>query len=169
MPMRSTHRSDGLMISDAPGCFWVFGGFFLLIGGVAGAAVFASRITAHPLSQLLLGSVMGLLAIGAGLYFIYRSPASRVVIKTSEGSITISRRGLLRRQQERYDLSTIHSVYLVQKEDIDGDPVFSIRIQLQDGREVPLTLLWIHARGPLTDTLQQLSKYIPQAGMRVLE
>jgi hypothetical protein len=167
--MRSSYRSDGLIVSDAPGCFWIFGGFFLLIGGIAGAAVVGSRITPHPLSQLLLGSVMGLLAIGAGLYFIYQSPASRVVINTSEGSITISRRGLLRSQKERHDLGTIHSVYLVQKEDIDGDPVFALRIQLQDGREVPLTLLWIHARGRLTDTLQQLSQYIPQGETRVLE
>jgi hypothetical protein len=57
-------------------------------------------------------------------------------------------------------LSDIQSVYIVKGKDIDGDPVYTIRLELANGEELPLTHLWIHNRKNLEHTLTLLGEYL---------
>ena len=164
--MRSTSKPELLTLTDSPGCFWLFGGFFLIIGGAAVAAVSASRGDGSPLWQVVLGIAMGLLGAAVGVLVIYRSPQSRVIINAHERSLSVTRRGLLRREQERFDLRDIRKAYLVQGKDIDGDPVFALRMQLHDEREIPLTRLWLHNRERLEANLAQLEAYRPRGELK---
>ena len=164
--MRSISKPDSLTLTDSPGCFWLFGGFFLILGGAAVAAVGAGRGDGSGLWQQVFGIALGLLGAGAGLFVIYRSPRSQVIINAIEHSLTVSRRGLLHREQERFDLREIRSAYLVQGKDIDGDPVFGLRMQLQDEREIPLTRLWLHDRERLEANMAQLEAYLPRGELR---
>jgi hypothetical protein len=167
--VKSTSHPDRLVLSDSPGCFWLFGGFFCLVGGGAVAAASASQNGAYPAWQVAFGIVMGLVGLGTGLYLIYDAPASRVILTRHDGMLTILRRGIFRRVQERFALSSVSSIYLVQGKDIDGDPVFTLRMELQDGRETPLTHLWIHNRERLEQNLAELAAHMPRGPMRRLE
>jgi len=164
--MRTSSKPGVLTLMDSPGCFWLFGGFFLTIGGAVVVAVSASGGEGDPLWQQVLGIALGLLGAGVGVYVIYDSPQSRVVIHAGEQTLTVRRRGLLRREQDRYDLRTIRSAYLVQGQDIDGDPVFTLRMQLHDEREIPLTRLWLHNRARLEENLSLLETYLPRGELR---
>lgn len=132
-------------------------------------AVVASRSGAIPVWQSLAGSSLGLCALGVGLWLIYQSPGTRVAINREERMLTLSRRGLLRRQVERHDLASVEHVYLLQSRDIDGDPVYSLRMMMSDGKEVPLTLLWLHGKEKLTAILEQIGQFIPTSGIRIEE
>jgi len=48
----------------------------------------------------------------------------------------------------------------VQKGDLDGDPVFSLRMRLIGGKEVALTHLWVHNRARLEENVAQLKSIV---------
>jgi len=110
---------------------------------------------------------MGIVGAATGIYLIYQAPSSRVHLRFADRSLSISRRGLLRRQYETYALGAIQAAYIVQGKDIDGDPVFTLRMRLKDGREIPLTFLWLHAKDNLAAILEQLSPHIVRAETRI--
>ena len=167
--MNSKSDPRRIVLSDSPGCFWLFGGFFCLVGGGAVAAASASQNGGYPPLQVGFGVVMGLVGLATGLYLIYDAPASRVIFTRHDGMLTILRRGIFRRVRERFALSSISSIYLVQGKDIDGDPVFTLRVELQDGREIPLTHLWMHNRERLEQNLAELAAHMPRGPLRRLE
>jgi hypothetical protein len=164
--MRSSSSPDGLTLTDSPGCFWIFGGFFCAIGGAALLSIIFYNGESQSLGQILGVTTLGLAAIAAGIYLIYNAPASRVVISRTRGQLTVSHRGLLRRNQQTFSLNSIGSVYLVQGKDIDGDPVFTLRFQLTGGQELPLTHLWLHNQARLEGTLDVLCEYLPRGETR---
>ena len=160
--MRSISLSDGLTLTDSPGCFWFLGGFFCAVGAAAILAAISSLSGSHSAGAVFVTAILGLAGIGAGIYIIYNAPASRVMISRTRNLLTVSHRGLLRRQEQSFPLSSIQCVYLVEGKDVDGDPVFTIRFQLSDGRELPLTHLWLHNSARLEDTLNRLSEHLPR-------
>jgi hypothetical protein len=164
--MRSFSNPDGLTLADAPGCFWFLGGFFCLIGAAAVIAAISSGLQDHSLGQTLITSFLGLAAIGAGIYIIYNAPASRIVISRTRNQVTVSHRGMLRRQEQNYSLSSIRCVYLLESEDTDGDPVYKISMQLADGQELPLSHLWLPNSAQLEGSLARLSEYMPRGETR---
>jgi hypothetical protein len=164
--MRSFSNPDGLTLTDSPGCFWFFGFFFCFVGGAAIIAAISSGLQEHSLGQTLITAFLGLAAIGAGIYFIYNAPASRVVLSRKRNLLTVSHRGLLRRQEQSYSLSSIRCVYLLESEDTDGDPVYKISIQVADGHELPLSHLWLHNSAQLEGSLAHLSEYMPRGQTR---
>ena len=164
--MRSFSNPDGLTLTDSPGCFWFFGFFFCLVGGAAIIAAISSGLQGHSLGQTLITAFLGLAAIGAGIYIIYNAPASRVVISRTRNLLTVSHRGLLRREEQSYSLSSIQCVYLLESEDVDGDPVYKLSMQLADGQELPLSHLWLHNSAQLEGSLVSLSEYMPRGETR---
>jgi hypothetical protein len=164
--MRSFSNPDGLTLADAPGCFWFLGGFFCVIGGAAMIAAISGGLQPHAAGQTLITMALGLAAIGAGIYIIYKAPASRVVISRTRNLLTVSQRGLLRRQEQSYKLSSIQCVYLLESEDTDGDPVYKITMQLADGKEVSLSQLWLHNSAQLEGSLARLGEYMPRGETR---
>ncbi len=167
--MRSFSNPDGLTLTDSPGCFWFLGFFFCFIGGAAIVAAFSSGLQEHSLGQILITAALGLAAIGAGIYIIYNAPASRVVISRTRNLLTVSQRGLLRRQAHSYSLSSIGCIYLLESEDTDGDPVYKLSMQLEDGVEVPLSHLWLHSSAQLEGSLERLGVYLPRGETRKLK
>jgi hypothetical protein len=115
----------------------------------------------YPTWQIGLSVGLGLVAIAAGIYVIYIAPVSRVVIRKTRNEFTVSHRDLLRREELNFRLNDIRSVSIGQGKDIDSDPVFTIRFQLANGRELPLIHLWLHNRKNLEYTLTLLGEYLP--------
>lgn len=159
--MKSSTSSDGLTLSDSPGCFRIFGTFFCVLGAAAIFAAITEMTAYYPVGQVGLAVGLGLAVFSAGIYLIYNAPSSRVVIRKTRNELQVSHRGLFRREELKFSLSDIRKVYIVQGKDIDGDPVFTMRFQLADGSELPLTHLWLHDRANLEQTLALLSGYIP--------
>jgi hypothetical protein len=159
--MKSIPSSDGLIISDSPGCFRIFGTFFCVLGAAAIFAAITEMSAYYPAGQVVLAVGLGLAVFSAGIYLIYNAPSSRVVISKTRNELQVIHRGLFRREELKFGLNDIRKVYIVQGKDIDGGPVFTMRFQLADGRELPLTHLWLHDRANLEQTLALLSGYLP--------
>ncbi len=54
----------------------------------------------------------------------------------------------------------LSSAEVVEGKDIDGDPVFSLRIILASGSEFPVTLLWLHDREALENSAAKLRRFL---------
>jgi hypothetical protein len=160
--MKANSSADGLTLSDSPGCFWLFGGFFCVMGGGAVLVAVSASRGSIAFGQIILALGLGLAAIATGIYFIHDSPGSRVVIRRDAGSLEVIRRDLFRHQRNRYPLTSFASVHLAESKDMDGDPVFTITSKLTDGTEVPLTQLWVNNLPAMQRAVDLLSEFIPR-------
>jgi hypothetical protein len=158
--MKVTVHGGTYAFRDSPGCFWLFGGFFSVLGGLAILASASSVDRGHRPWEVLAGIALGAFAVAAGAYLIYDAPVSRVTADRRRGTLILRRQGLLRRQRQTFPLSSVRDVYVIEGKDIDGDPVFSSRIALADGTEVPLTLLWLHDRRTIEEAATRLKQFV---------
>jgi hypothetical protein len=167
--MRAASTSGEITLTDSPYIFWLLGLFFCGLGFLALLAVRTSLRQAGPLWEILLPAALGLAAIATGLGIIYAAPASHITLHPELGELTLRRRGLLQRITRRIAFADIESAYLVQGKDIDGGPVFTLRLMLTNGEEVPLTRLWIHNRAGLEQALETLAPYFPLEETKVMK
>ncbi len=151
-----------LILRDSPGCFYLVGLFFIALGALTvGVAIgSASDPAVGPIGSRTLVFALGMSAIASGLYVIYDSPGSRVIVDSDALTLMIYRRGLLRKERSNYLFSEIQDIYLVDKEDVDGAPVFSLRMRLVEGKEVALTNLWVRNRKRLEEDASRLKMLI---------
>jgi hypothetical protein len=164
--MKSSTDPDGLTLSDSPGCFRIFGTFFCVLGAAAVFAAITEMTAYYPIVQVGLAVGLGLAVFSAGIYLIYNAPGSRIVLSKTRTELHVRRRGLFRREDLTIGLSEIRKVYLVQGKDIDGGPVYTLRIELENGGELPLTRLWLHDRGNLESALSLLGEYLRVGEMK---
>jgi hypothetical protein len=162
--MKSYFLGSKLIYRDSPGCFVTFGFFFLLLGGgiVAFTIGPAASTDILPVASQLLAFALGMSTVAIGVYIIYDSAGSQIVADREALSLLIIRRGILRRERVHFLFSEIQDIYTVQKEDIDGDPVFSLRMRLLTGKEIVLTHLWVHNRQRLEENANQLKTIVLQ-------
>jgi hypothetical protein len=69
---------------------------------------------------------------------------------------------LFLRQDEDFPAASIDRIFVEQGQDVDGDPVFRLQLQLRDGRQVPLTRLWLHDRPGLEANASLLMERLPR-------
>lgn len=162
--MKSYFLGNKLIYRDSPGCFVTFGFFFLLLGGAIVAFTIgpAANTALLPVTSQLLAFALGMSTVAIGVYIIYDSAGSQIVADKEALSLLIVRRGILRRERIHFLFSEIQDIYAVKKEDIDGDPVFSMRMRLVSGKEVVLTHLWVHDRQRLEQNVSQLKEIVLQ-------
>jgi hypothetical protein len=160
--MKVYSSGNKLTLRDSPGCFYLVGFFFFVLGVLTAIIAIgsASDPAVGPIGSRILAFALGMSAIAAGLYVIYDSPGSRIIADKDALTVVILRRGLLRKERNNYLFSEIQDIHTVEKQDIDGDPVFSLRMSLIDGKEVALTNLWIHNKILLEENASRLKLHI---------
>jgi len=137
--MRVIVRGPRLVVRDTPGCFWLFGLWFVA-GGVLATAMPFVATNAHELAwwERLLSAGLGLGVAGAGVYVLAEAPAIRAEFDRERDRARVVTRGLLRRTELEIRCSDVTLVELREERDSDGDATYLIRLRLRDGRAVPL-------------------------------
>lgn len=160
--MKITSASGQLTLRDTPGCFWLFGLFFMGVGvpfmaGPLGLFTNNDEVS-WPLK--VFSFVMGCLAVTTGGYVIYGAPLTVIVFDLFKGEVVIRQRGLFRNSTSRHTLAEIKSVGISEKEDSDGDPVYQPYLALKNQQTVPLSLLWIHDKKRSEDVVVALQGFL---------
>ncbi len=138
-------RTDQILtISETPGCLWIFGLFFALIGsafvyGALGGYSNYDQITAIIIAAHTLG---GLSAIAAGYWIIYQAPVTRITIDRSSETVTCKKRGLSGKSNVTYTFDRIKKFTLIEQPDSDGDPTFALGMELDDGELISISALF---------------------------
>lgn len=167
--MRTKVEPGRLILEDSPGCFWLFGLFFLLLGSLPIAGLLG--LFAEPWKvrgwQAPAAVLMGLAAVAAGVYVVYTSPRSRVSFDVTRGQVSVARRGLLRREGQRFGLDELRAVEVVEDADGEGDPVYTVRMRLTRGEPCELSSLWIPNRRHCEERVAEIRAFLEQAGKRL--
>lgn len=139
--MKTTQTANELTIREAPGCLWVFGLFFALVGGFLayGALGGFSNWNEAPFWQLALTFFMGAVAVGVGIWLIYQAPVSKVIIDRIEDKVLLSRYGLFGKRQTVYRFSEIEHFCLIEDKDTDDCPIWSVGLKLNNGETIKIT------------------------------
>ncbi len=140
-------RDGGLItIRDRPAPFWALG-VFLLAGGLVAIAmplgVATNAADLEPWERLACIGVGVGVATGA-LWWLARSPATRVQLDLTRRQVRVVRFGLSGRQVRRLSFDELSSVEMEQGSDDDGGRVWRPALRLRSGELVRLSELWSH-------------------------
>lgn len=139
MKLRQTEKE--LIIDEAPGCLWIFGLFFAIIGGTfvyGGLGGFSNSSEVGPW-VLTLSFLMGTTGLAAGFWIIFRAPITKVTVDRHNKTIIHTQRGLFGKKEESYRFDQVREFCLIEEVDDEGDPVWSLGIELPDGERVRIS------------------------------
>ncbi len=136
--MRIRERGMKLEVRTTPGCYWLFGLWFIAGGAVAMLMPFiASNADRVPWWARVVGLAIGAGCAGGGVFLISQYPWVRAELDRSTGYGCVWS-GHLRRRRTDFLLRDVHAVALDRTTDSDGDEMFRVDLVLRDGRSLPL-------------------------------
>jgi hypothetical protein len=151
-----------LTIKETPGCLWIFGLFFILVGGSFVFGALGGYSNYSSLSPLILAVhlLLGLIAVGAGYWVVYVAPVTRVTLDRSSETVILKRRGVAGKVDRTFKFSEIREFRLIEERDSDGDPIFSLGLDLASGEEIRLSALQSHDEALKRDFVFQTNQFI---------
>ena len=154
--MRVENGSGRLKISDNPYPMWAFDCMFVL-GGIT-ALTLSLRDTSN-LTASIVGSVIGLGNIAAGLWMMKREPASVVELDRNADRVSIRRWGLLGRAASAYPLHALLDASVETTEHTDGGPVYRPRLRFSTGESIPVSLFWAQKPNASRDVVAHVKRF----------
>jgi len=135
-----------ITLRDRGAPFWALG-LFLLAGGVVGVAMPLGLATnagdLEPWERLASIGV-GLGVIAGAVWWLARSPVTRVQLDLTRRCVRLVRLGLRGRHVRQLSFEELESVEIEQGTDSDGGTVWRPAIRLRAGGLVLLSELWSH-------------------------
>ena len=139
--MQIERTANELIIRETPGCLWIFGLFFALVGGlfVYGSLGGFYDFGRQTITALIVAFVMGAIGMAAGVWIIYRAPITRVLIDRVENEVLITRFGLFGKRKKTYTFDAVERFCLVEEVDDEGSPIWSLGIKLSSGETIKIS------------------------------
>lgn len=144
--MKTTRTENELIIQETPGCLWAFSLLFLVVGGlfVYGSLGGFVNAGAVPLWTLLIAFLMGSAACAVGIRLINRSPITKIIINRDKEILTYITYGITGRTHALYHFDEIKEFSLIEENDSEGDPVWSLGMETSDGEIIKISTLESH-------------------------
>lgn len=139
--MQIERTENELIIRETPGCLWIFGLFFAIVGGifVYGALGGLSDYDRQPFWTLAAAFVMGSVGVAAGVWIIYGAPITKLVIDRIQNEVQMTRYGLFGRRETVYTFAQIEQFRLIEEADGEGSPIWSLAMNLSTGETVKIS------------------------------
>ena len=144
--MKISEAGDQISIDETPGCLWVFGLFFGVIGGlfVYGSLGGFTNRDEVPVYAIWLAFVMGAVGIAVGIWIILRAPVTNVVIDRQKKIISHTRRGLFGKTEDLYHIDQVKEFCVIEDKDDEGSSIWSLGYELSSGEIIAISSLQSH-------------------------
>ena len=144
--MKLTETENEIVINEAPGCMWIFGLFFALIGGtfVYGSLGGFTNYREVPGWQLVLGFFMGSVGVVTGLWIIFHAPVTKVTVDRFRRIVIHKKVGLFGKKETEYGFDEVKEFSLIEETDSDGDPIWSLGLDVANGETIKISALPSH-------------------------
>jgi len=160
--MQIEQTETELIVSETPGCVWIMGLFFALVGGifVYGALGGFADYDKHAPWTIALTFFMGSAAVGVGIWIIYNAPITRVVINRVENTVFIQRWGLFGKQESFYAFDEIERFVLLEEKDNEGDEVWALGMRLTSDETVRISSVASHDERFKSNFVFQINEFM---------
>ena len=161
--MRITQSDLRLVARDTPGCLWLFGLMFVASGTfVLASAPFSKEWAGFVALERTTILAIGIAHLAVGLFLIRRTPATVLELDRTRG-LGVHR---LRHPGDRewtvtqFRLADLRDVDVLQSRDSDGDPAYTVRLVLADGRQLKLHCATMAAKAPAEAKAGQVRRFM---------
>lgn len=160
--MQTEQTENELIIRETPGCLWIFGLFFAVIGGifVYGSLGGLTDWDRQAAWMLALAFVMGSMAVAVGIWIIYNAPITRVVIDRIENTVVMTRYGLFGKRETFYAFEEIEQFCLIEEKDDESNPIWSLGMNLASGETIKVSSLPSHDERFKRDFVFQTNEFM---------
>lgn len=160
--MRSEENVNQLTIRETPGVLWVFGLFFVFVGGVfvygsLGGFANAGEV---PRYALYLSFLLGCSGVAVGAWTILRAPMTTVTIDRQTKTVVHRRRGLFVADDKIYVFDDVKGFCLIEERDSEGDAVWSLGVELIGGGTIKISSLESHDSFYVRDFVFQINRFM---------
>jgi hypothetical protein len=165
--MRVKQSPNELIIQETPGCFWIFGSLFCFVGGlfIYGSLGGFSNRDAVSRWAIILSFFMGAIACAVGVWIIFQSPVTKVVLDRLAETVTLERYGLAGKRKTVYSFHEIKHFFLIEEKDDEDNPIWWLAMDLTGGEKVKISSLPSHSedykRSFVFETNQFMYKQMP--------
>ena len=145
--MKVVQTSEHILIKENPGCLWISAFFFAVFGAlfIYGALNGFYFFGLNSPWAATLTFFLGALGIMLGLWIIYRTPISHLLIDKRENVVELIRYGIFGKHTVSYDFDEIERFCLIESFDRKDASRWSFGFELVTGEKVPVTSLGFQA------------------------
>jgi len=151
-----------LIIEEKPGCLWIFGLFFAVIGGVFVYGSLGGFTNRDEVSQfaIYLSFLLGAMGVAVGIWIIYRAPVTNIVVNRQTNSVTHTRIGLSGKKEKIYSFGQIKQFCLIEEKDSESDLIWSLGMELSSGETIKISSLESHNEKFKRDFVFQTNEFL---------
>lgn len=141
--MRVKRSANILVIRETPGCLWILGVFFAVIGTafVYGSLGGYTNFDEAPPWVLGLHFFGGICAIAAGYWVLFFAPITTVIIDRNTRTVSIRRKGITGKTDTEFVFDEVGRFDVFEEFDSDGDDVYTLGLVLADERNLTISSL----------------------------
>ena len=144
--MQIERIENELIIRETPGCIWIFGLLFLVVGGlfVYGSLGNFTDHSSVPFWLITLAFVMGSIGCAVGLRLIHKAPITKIIADRDTETVAYTTYGISGRTHAVYHFDEIEEFCLIEETDSEGALVWSLGMELCGGETVKISSLESH-------------------------
>ncbi len=155
--MKTIDAPGRLIVRDNPTLVWLFYAAFPVVGL---AFLYAALTSAPDPATRTVALVLGLAAVAAGGYQIWKEPASVVELDSSLGRASIRRWGPFGGRTRNVPLSSIAGAEVEVGEHTDGGAIYRPTLILASGERAPASMFWYQTREPSAAVVERLRSFL---------
>lgn len=141
--MKVNRSENTLVFRETPGCLWVFGLFFAIIGSmfIYGSLGGYSNYDEAPSWVIAAHLFGGICAVATGYWVIFMAPVTKVTIDRGARTVSLKRRGLSGKHDRTYTFDEVNEFRLIRDIDSDGDIVWSWGVEIVGDKTIKISAL----------------------------
>jgi len=160
--MQIERIDNELIIRETPGCLWLFGLLFLVVGGLF---VYGSlgNFTDHgnvPFWLITVAFVMGSIGCAVGLRLIHKAPITKVIVDRDSETVAYTTYGLAGRTHKLYHFDEIEEFCLIEERDSEGELIWSLGMKISGGETIKISSLESHDENFKRDFVFRVNEFM---------
>lgn len=160
--MNIKQTGNELIIQETPGCLWILGLLFVLVGGmfVYGSLGGFTNADEVPRYAIYSAFLMGAIGVAAGVWIVFHAPVTKVFINRQTENVVLIRRDLFGKRENIFGFEQIKQFCLIEEKDSEGDPVWSLGLELSNGETIKISSLESHSEKFKRDFVFQSNQFM---------
>lgn len=160
--MKLKETADGLQITHTPGCLWVLGSFFFVIGSILlyGLLGGFSNYDEIETWEIAVGLVISLSIIAVGIWQILSHPVTITTINGRNKTIILFEKGFFHRKKREFKFSEVSKFEIVEEKDSEGDSFYYIALKTKRSEKIKISSSGIQVESYVLEIKDEINRYL---------